>query len=62
MSARRSNYQTDERVDDCIGRIDPGNLLPPLLPLRGRSCYRCWPSQDQCGMLRPCGTSSAEWW
>ena len=42
-------------------------------PVRSRGQYRCgagsavesytWsPSHDQCGMLRPLGTSSADWW
>jgi hypothetical protein len=25
-------------------------------------CYSWSPSHDQCGMLRPFGTSSADWW
>src|SRR2546426_7098391 len=39
-----------------------GSKLGPIPVWSAGESYAWTPSHDQCGMLRPFGTSSADWW
>jgi hypothetical protein len=63
----KEEYRTEFRSVASQGSISSRRIASKLGPVPGwcRSAVESYPwspSHDQCGMLRPFGTSSAEWW